>query len=1083
MKTTKISRRDFLKTSAFLGGGLLLSSCSKFMPKRESAQYDLVKPENAIYTSCLQFNTGCGIKVKSDDGVAVKIDGNPFNPYNLVPHLDYKTDIKVTANIDAPICPKGQAGMQTVYDPFRLKKVLKRTGKRGENKWKTISFEQAISEVVEGGLLFKDVAGEENRKVEGLKDIYVLRDKDIMKKMSKAVDHMRHEKDKDKKKALIEEFKVEFKDTLNTLIDPNHPDFGPKNNQFVFMWGRLKSGRNEFIRKFIGDAFGSTNAHGHTTVCQGSLYFTGKAMSEQWKHDEKENKVKWTGGDKFYWQVELENTEFVVFVGANVFDANYGPTNRMSRLMDGVSKGKTKYAVIDPRFSKAASKADKWIPIKPGEDGAFALGVIRWMIENKMINTAYLENANKGTSKKNKEPNWCNSSWLVKIEKGEPKEFLRGEDIGVLPLKKQFTDKDKTVKDYDYSKFVILKSGQPVAFDPNGDEDDAKGDLFASAELNGKTVKTVLQIIKEEAFSKTLEEWAKIADVKAADIVYIARNLTSHGRKAGADIHRGVSQHTNGFYNVCCWNTVNALIGNYDYKGGFIKASTYNYMGDKTGKVKNAEGKEEEKGDQPFDIKKLTSGPLAPFGISIIRHDCKYEESTIFSGYPAKRPWFPISSDVYQEILPSAGAAYPYPIKALVLYMGNPIYSLPAGDKNVDILKDVNKLPLYINIDITVGETSMFADYIFPDLTYLERWEFQGSHPNMPFKVQPVRQPAIAPIPETVKVFGEEYPISLEAFILGVSEKLKLKGFGVDGFGKGLPFTHPDHMYLRMAANIAAEGSLENKDVPEASASEVEIFLQARKHLPKCVFDYDRWKKIVGNEWIKKVIYVLNRGGRFENYDKTWDGETVKNKYSKLINLYQEKTSKVKNAMNGKSLKGYAHYIPPYRDVANNPIEDEKEGYNLTLVTSRYITQTKSRTVTNYWLNAILPENFIYMNEVDAKNSGFKDGQKVKVISKSNPDGVWDLGKFKKEMIGKIKIGQEIRPGVVNFYLGFGHWASGAGNIEVDGAVIKGDTRRAQGVHANAAMRADPILKDTALQDVYGGSIVFYSSKVKLVRA
>ena len=140
MKTTKISRRDFLKTSAFLGGGLLLSSCSKFMPKRESAQYDLVKPENAIYTSCLQCNTGCGIKVKSDDGVAVKIDGNPFNPYNLVPHLDYKTDIKVTANIDAPICPKGQAGMQTVYDPFRLKKVLKRTGKRGENKWKAAYF-------------------------------------------------------------------------------------------------------------------------------------------------------------------------------------------------------------------------------------------------------------------------------------------------------------------------------------------------------------------------------------------------------------------------------------------------------------------------------------------------------------------------------------------------------------------------------------------------------------------------------------------------------------------------------------------------------------------------------------------------------------------------------------------------------------------------------------------------------------------------------------------------------------------------------------------------------------------------------
>ena len=35
----------------------------------------------------------------------------------------------------------------------------------------------------------------------------------------------------------------------------------------------------------------------------------------------------------------------------------------------------------------------------------------------------------------------------------------------------------------------------------------------------------------------------------------------------------------------------------------------------------------------------------------------------------------------------------------------------------------------------------MYADYVFPDLHYLERWEMQGSHPNMPVKVQPVRQP------------------------------------------------------------------------------------------------------------------------------------------------------------------------------------------------------------------------------------------------------------------------------------------------------------------------------------------------------
>ena len=85
----------------------------------------------------------------------------------------------------------------------------------------------------------------------------------------------------------------------------------------------------------------------------------------------------------------------------------------------------------------------------------------------------------------------------------------------------------------------------------------------------------------------------------------------------------------------------------------------------------------------------------------------------------------------------------------------------------------------------------MYADYIFPDLSYLERWEFQGSHPCVPNKVQPVRQPAMAPIPEDCTVYGQRMPMSFEAMILGIAEKLKLPGFGEDAFGKGLDLKHP----------------------------------------------------------------------------------------------------------------------------------------------------------------------------------------------------------------------------------------------------------------------------------------------------
>ncbi|MCK7580508.1 MAG: hypothetical protein MZV65_35945 [Chromatiales bacterium] len=92
--------------------------------------------------------------------------------------------------------------------------------------------------------------------------------------------------------------------------------------------------------------------------------------------------------------------------------------------------------------------------------------------------------------------------------------------------------------------------------------------------------------------------------------------------------------------------------------------------------------------------------------------------------------------------------------------------------------------------DIIVGETSMYADYIFPDVSYLERWEFGGSHPNITFKVQGVRNPVIAPLTGTVKVYGQEMALQFEAMLLAIAEKLELPDFGPNGLGEGVDL-HP----------------------------------------------------------------------------------------------------------------------------------------------------------------------------------------------------------------------------------------------------------------------------------------------------
>jgi anaerobic selenocysteine-containing dehydrogenase len=503
--------------------------------------------------------------------------------------------------------------------------------------------------------------------------------------------------------------------------------------------------------------------------------------------------------------------------------------------------------------------------------------------------------------------------------------------------------------------------------------------------------------------------------------------------------------------------------------GGLSKATGYDISGEKEGK--------------PFNLGKQ-DGKLKGWRVSIIRHETPYDKTTIFSGYPSKRVWYPFSSDIYQEVIPSIGDAYPYPIKALFLYMGSPVYALPAGHKLVEILSDPKKLPLFIASDIVIGETTMYADYIFPDLTYLERWEFAGSHPSVTPKVSPIRQPAAAPLTETVTVFGEKMALSLEALVLGIAEKLKLPGFGENAFGPALHLKREEDMYLRMVANVAFGDKPDGSEkVMAASAEEIKIFEQARRHLPPTIFDAKRWKAVVGDDLWPHVVYVLNRGGRFQGYQQAYKDGQLANKYGKMVGIYMDKFAVTKHSMTGKVYLPHADYIGGPRDCTGNMIEDKVLGFDMTLITYKTITQTKSRTPGNYWLQALYPENLIEISEMDANRLALKDGNKVKVVSATNEEGSWNLGNGRlKPMIGQVRVRQGLRPGVVAFSHGHGHWAYGSSLVVIDGKTIPADSRRGAGVHANAAMRVDPVLKNTGLVDTTGGSAVFYQSQVKLVK-
>jgi hypothetical protein len=59
--------------------------------------------------------------------------------------------------------------------------------------------------------------------------------------MNAAIGKIRSEKDFDKKRELVAQFKKDFAADLDKMIDPDHPDFGPKNNQILYFWGAKRA--------------------------------------------------------------------------------------------------------------------------------------------------------------------------------------------------------------------------------------------------------------------------------------------------------------------------------------------------------------------------------------------------------------------------------------------------------------------------------------------------------------------------------------------------------------------------------------------------------------------------------------------------------------------------------------------------------------------------------------------------------------------------------------------------------------------------------------------------------------------------
>ena len=128
----KISRRSFLKGLSSAGIGLGCSGSLASLAKKSSATGTLSALYDAsVFTACDMCFNRCGViaRVSASGGTrrVVKLDPNP--------HCSKSRGM---------LCARGNSGLDHLVNPDRLTSPLLRVGKRGEGKWKTIGWDEAL---------------------------------------------------------------------------------------------------------------------------------------------------------------------------------------------------------------------------------------------------------------------------------------------------------------------------------------------------------------------------------------------------------------------------------------------------------------------------------------------------------------------------------------------------------------------------------------------------------------------------------------------------------------------------------------------------------------------------------------------------------------------------------------------------------------------------------------------------------------------------------------------------------------------------------------------------------------------------
>jgi formate dehydrogenase major subunit len=226
---------------------------------------------------------------------------------------------------------------------------------------------------------------------------------------------------------------------------------------------------------------------------------------------------------------DIRNTDLVIIMGGNAAEAH--PCG-FKWVTEAKANRGAKLIVVDPRFTRSASVADFYAPIRQGTDIAFLLGVINYCIQNDKIQWEYVKA-------------FTNASYVVK------EGFAYNDGL--------FTGYDENKRDYDRSTWEY-------EIGPDG---------FAVIDETLQNPRCVWNLLKAHVATYTPEMVERICGTPKDKFLKVAQMISecSSPTKTMTSMYAlGWTQHSKGSQNIRSMAMLQLILGNIGVRGGGMNA-------------------------------------------------------------------------------------------------------------------------------------------------------------------------------------------------------------------------------------------------------------------------------------------------------------------------------------------------------------------------------------------------------------------------------------------------------------------------------------------------------------------------------